>query len=473
MLLKKAYHFLFFLGIFLIPFNSDVPKVFKILGEFGADSSPVFFLVAFVFLAVHQIFTKKIYFPFRSKIYLTFLLFFGVILLVTAFNLPQIIGYYLKFTTGIERFIRQLISIVMSSFVFFYVFINVGRDLGAIPFFKAVRKTFFISFIFVFITGALEFLIISGAGFLTPLLNGLDYLPFVKPEADFRLTRLSSLTFEPPALGTYLITVAGFMFSYILTSKKAIRYLPFLGVLLLAVLSKSRTALVVVVFQAAVGIVLSYYKYYGFRKSFNILAIVGVILMSLTFVVYNKQITETVSEKISSLDFTKMNNRTDKSSISNKTRLGVQVALFEVFKENPVIGVGWGMQAFETRYKYPFWAKNKNYEFPTKYQNKHLKSFPPSYNLYMRILTEAGIVGILFFGYFIFTLFRTSFRLYKNEKHITYLAIALIISFSGLLLNWFQIDSLRIYGFWISLAILILINKKVSYDKASGPNPPL
>ncbi len=465
MLLKKTYHFLFFLGVFFIPFNSDVPKIFKVLGEFGTDSSPVFFLVAFVFLVAHQLIVKKFYFPFSSKIYLSFLAFLAVILLVTAINLPQIMGYYLKFTTGIERFIRQLISILLSAFIFFYVFINVGRDIGALQFFKLVRKTFFISFIFVFVTGVIEFLVISGAGFLTPLLKALDYLPFANPIPDYRHSRISSLTFEPPALGTYLITIAGFMFSYIFTSKKSIRYLPFLAVLVLAILSKSRTALVVVIFQAGVGVGLSYYMFSSFRRTFNVVAIVGIFLLSITLIVYNKQITSVVSEKVASLDFTRMNNKTDNNSISNKTRLGIQVALFEVFKENPVVGVGWGMQAFETRYKYPFWAKNKNYEFPQWYQNKHLKSFPPSYNIYMRMLTETGILGFLTFGFFLYIVFRACLKLYMREKHVTFIAIALLISFSGILLNWFQIDSLRIYGFWISLAVLILINKKVSYDK--------
>lgn len=460
LLLKKTYQIFFILGIFLIPFNSDVPEWLGFLGEFSTDSSPLFFLISFVLLFIHQIFKGKIYFPFNSNIYSFFLLFFGLLFLSTLINLPNVWNYYFKQISGIERFLRQIISILISGFIFFYVFINVCWDYGVIDFFKLIRKIFFISFIFVFTCGVLEYIIVTyNFTQLVPIIKLYNILPFVEIKLSFGLKRISSLTFEPPALGTYLITISGFMFSYILTSKKLLKLVPFLLVVFLAVISKSRTALVVVLLQAIVGVVCAYYMYFDFRKIFNRVLIFGSVLGLVFIFLFRDAIYTAVVDKVQMLDFTRMNNRVDDNSISNKSRLGIQLAMFETYKAHPVFGTGWGQQAFESHLHYPNWAVYNNYEFPTKYLNQNLKNFPPGYNLYLRILTETGIVGILAFLLFLYVVFASTLKLYKLNQQYKYIAVALLITFVGMALNWLQIDSLRLYGFWFSLAILIRFKK--------------
>ena len=216
--IKKLYQILFILGIFFIPFNSQVPKWLGFLGEFSADSSPIFFFLSFLFLFIFQFLKGSLFFPLRSNIYNFFVLFVAILFISTVFNLPNVLGYYFKQTTGIERFLRQIISIIISSVIFFYVFINVCRDYGFADFFKLMRKIFFISFLFVFSCGFLQYLILKfQLGGLTPILSIYNFLPFVKVKLLYAAERISSLTYEPPALGTYLITIAGFMFSYIIT----------------------------------------------------------------------------------------------------------------------------------------------------------------------------------------------------------------------------------------------------------------
>jgi len=464
-LIKKTYQYLFIAGTALIPFNSNVPKWLKFLGEYAIDSSPIFFILSFLTLLFYQVINKKAYIPFSSKIYQSFLFFIAILFVVTLINLPQVLDYYFKFTSGPERFLRQMVSLVISGVIFFYLFVNVARDYDALQFFKLIRTTYLICFSIVFTCGMLEFAIASlGLGFLLPIYELFNFLPFVDGTPDTRLLRISATTYEPPALGTYLITISGFMFSYILTSKKTIRFIPFLCLVLLAILSKSRTALVVVTFQAVVGVGLSYYMYASFRKVFNVQALIGLLLITAVVAVKRDIIYDTVEEKISSLDFTKMNNKTDDNSVSNKTRLGTQIAMWKVFKENPIFGVGWGMQAYEAKKKYPFWAKNRNYEFPQIYLNKHISSFPPSYNLYLRILSESGIVGFLVFLFFVFLIFYVLFTIYIKNRDLRPHAIALLICFAGIFLNWLQIDTMRVYGFWICLALLIMLYKKYNQE---------
>ena len=60
----------------------------------------------------------------------------------------------------------------------------------------------------------------------TMLLNIFDYFPFTEAKIDPRGNRISSVTFEAPALGTYLLSISGWMFSYIITSNSKWKYIP-------------------------------------------------------------------------------------------------------------------------------------------------------------------------------------------------------------------------------------------------------
>ena len=48
----------------------------------------------------------------------------------------------------------------------------------------------------------------------------------------------------------------------------------------------------------------------------------------------------------------------------------------------------------------------------------------------------------------------------KNKGDINTLGIILLVSFTGYALDFMQIDSVRIYGFWICIAILLTKKKK-------------
>ncbi|REG89316.1 O-antigen ligase family protein [Winogradskyella sediminis] len=461
-MVKKAYIFFFVLGVFFLPFNSQIPKWLGFLGEYSSDSSPIFFLISFLFLIFYSLLKGKIYIPLKSLEYNLFLIFCLLLGLATIINLPHILDYYFKQTTGINRFIRQLLSLLMISVVFFIVFINVCREYGVSKFFFMLRKIFFISFIIVFSCGIIEFIIITfNLKELIPVVKLFDYLPFVDIYLDFRLGRVSSTTFEPPALSSYLLTISGFMFSYIFTSKKPLRFLPFLMVVLLALLTKSRTAFVIIIVQIVFGVYYSYNKYPKFKTLFTKAMMLGMVVLVLGVVFKGKEIASSIEERIEALNFA--NNLEFKSSenaVSNKSRLGIQYANFQVFKENPVFGTGWGQQTFQALDHYPDWALKHNYEFKTMYLNEEVKSFPPGYNMYLRILTETGIVGFIGFSLFLYVIIKRIFIYYKTIKRYNYIVIALIISFFGYFLNWLQIDSFRLYGFWICLAILIMLKKE-------------
>ena len=80
--------------------------------------------------------------------------------------------------------------------------------------------------------------------------------------------------------------------------------------------------------------------------------------------------------------------------------------------------------------------------------------------MYLRILSETGILGLLFFALIILQIFLWCYNNLKSENKI--MAFIILISMVGFSLNWFKMDSFRIYFFWICVSFIWVIeeNKK-------------
>ena len=100
------------------------------------------------------------------------------------------------------------------------------------------------------------------------------------------------------------------------------------------------------------------------------------------------------------------------------------------------------------------------------YLNKNEPAFPPGYNLYIRLLAETGIIGFLIFIFLIYTLFKKSYSFIRNDtSEIKTLGMILFISFIGYSFNFFQLDTFRIYGFWLCVAITLTLSSRIYIGK--------
>ena len=444
--------FLILSGIFFMPFNSwdGIP----FLGEYYRDSCVLFFIAAFLIL----LFKKKIKLPFHSPIFYILVIFFLWALLSTALNTETVSQYYFKQTSGTTRFIRQFLSLIIAAFILPITFYNCFLNFETEKLLYKIRRVIYYSFIIVIIYSIVEVLIVKfNLQFLKkPVLNLFDYFPFVDAKTDLRLGRISSVTFEPPALGTYLITIFSWMCSYIITSKSYYKHIPSIAVILLAFISGSRAAFFIILIQAIIFIVvISQPQQYS--KLFTNIIVALSITISTGLIISAPKIISYLDNEIQSF---KLDNADH--SLSNKSRFGIQYAMYEVFLENPIIGVGYGQQAFESRSKYPSWAKRNNWEFRLKYLNQNNKRFPPGYNLYLRLASEVGIVGVgillLFISYILIWCYNNI-----NSKN-NLLGIIIFISIVGFLLNWLKMDTFRIYGFWICLALIFTSTKPIKNE---------
>jgi O-antigen ligase len=454
-ILRKLYVFIFFLGIFFIPFNSF--EGIQVLGEFKGEYGAHFLFLAFLILLVDSFRSSVFSIPYSNFVFQLVVIFLLWCVLASLFNAPSIFESYYKRTSGINRFVRQYFALLLSSVLLFLLYWNVIVKMDRQQILCKIRRVFLYSFIAVSIYAFFEILYLSFGFFPAyQILKFFEYFPFVEFTQDSS-NRISSVCFEAPALATFLISTAGWMFSYILTNKGITKYIPTAVVLILTYFSGSRTALIVVVFQLLVFLSILLTKQQRVRAlGYSVVTILA--LTTLVFISNGDKIIRDVEKKIESLDF----RGNLKTNISNKSRFGIQYANLVVFTQNPIVGVGFGQQGFFARNHYPGWAVKDNFEFKNLYLDKTNPMFPPGYNMYIRLLAETGIIGFLLFVYLLYIVVHlTKKRIKESTNQIDKtLAIILLISFSGFILNWLQLDTFRMYGFWLSLAILINLSKK-------------
>ena len=436
------------LGIFFIPFNSWSGIGF--LGEYYRDSCFLFFSFAFVL----ALFKRRINIPLKNLIFQFLILFIIWSILATLFNVHNMADYYFKQTSGFSRFTNQFGSLIIASIIIPLTFYNGFKWININKTFRLIRRVVLASLIIVLIYSIIEILIVkfNMVNLKKPLLNLFDYFPFTEAKTDMRLRRISSVTFEPPALGTYLLSIAGWMFSYILTEKKNFKYFPTVIVLFLGFMSGSRAAFFAIIIQFIIASIIFLKNKNLTRNLYRV--IIGFSTVSiLTITYFSEPIYNYIKKEINSF---KLDDSTH--SLSNKSRFGIQQAMFYVFLENPISGTGYGLQAFESRKKYPTWAKKNNWEFRLKYLNQNDKRFPPGYNMYLRILSETGLVGLLFFGLMLLQVFLWCYNNLKSENSI--IAFIILISMIGFSLNWLKMDSFRIYFFWLCLALIWVVEQR-------------
>lgn len=453
--IKKIIEVLFFIGLVLIPFTQI--SGIELLREYAHESAIYCWLLGGALALVDDIWTKNNNrVLLKSKLILFWSVFFGWCLLTYVFNFSEIQSNYFKYRTGNNRFVFQIISLFLTSYFLVYYFTNVFTRVGIRESFIKIRKVLLFTFFFVFTYAIVELCVGKFESlFAKKIIEFFNLLPVLN-KTEYYGGRLSSVCFEVPALGNYLILIYGWMFSYVFDDSKWYkRVWPSFLVIFLTVLSGARAALVIVLFQVILGWIL-YVKISKIRINYKIVISALSVLLFLVFLVFFNW------NKVDTIFKEKMNLFDVEHSISNKTRYGMQYASLMVFRENPIKGVGFGQNGFWKQAYYPEWAVEENYEFSEWYLNEEVYNFAPDFNLYTRLLAETGLVGLILFFVFLGSILKESYSLLLSiNSEINVFGIVLFLSFIGFIINWFQIDFFRQFGFWICLSLLVvLINRK-------------
>lgn len=173
--LRQIYFPLFLIGIFFMPFNSW--EGISFLGEFKRESSAIFFLLGFIFILIEIVYTKKVSMPKNSI--LTFLILFLIWCILTIlFNFPVVLDSFYKKTSGVNRFIRQFVSLLISCGVFLYFYYHSLKTLDLKEILQKIRRVLLFSFVVVSIYAFFEIVyIFSGFFPAYQVMRLFDYFP--------------------------------------------------------------------------------------------------------------------------------------------------------------------------------------------------------------------------------------------------------------------------------------------------------
>ncbi|WP_418510454.1 O-antigen ligase family protein [Corallibacter sp.] len=252
-----------------------------------------------------------------------------------------------------------------------------------------------------------------------------------------------------------------------LTEKSGFKkYAPIFSTIILCFLSGSRAGFFIILVQIIVFIFYTI-KDKKYNKLFVKIFLSLTALITVSILFFAKPIYQYTYSKVVSFK-----TDDDVHALSNKSRFGIQYAMFQVFLKNPIKGTGYGLQAFESKDLYPEWAVENNWEFRLKYLNEEVKSFPPGYNLYLRLLSETGIIGFVLFIFFLLIIFLWCYnKTFKKQGQQTIMPLVITISMVGFAINWMKVDTFRMYFFWLSIVLIILLQKQsISNDKEEKNN---
>ena len=136
-------------------------------------------------------------------------------------------------------------------------------------------------------------------------------------------------------------------------------------------------------------------------------------------------------------------------------RLAYVSAAMQAFESHPLSGVGLGASGFWIYSNMPDWALSGDPEIAKQMSPSTADLYPNSKNLYVRLLTETGLVGFMLFMAFYLALFGDALSLLRSENRTSlWLAAAGIFTLAAVFLMGISQDSFAMPEMWINLGIL-------------------
>jgi len=134
------------------------------------------------------------------------------------------------------------------------------------------------------------------------------------------------------------------------------------------------------------------------------------------------------------------------SDVSNLTRLYTYEAAIKMAIDYPIIGVGIGNFGF--------------YYYDYRPSRAHDEQFywPVSNNLFLRVLSEMGISGLMLLALILFFLYqdaKLNIRMTKNDTYWNSISIGLLASTIGILIHFLTIDTFSFSHFWFLIAAIV------------------
>lgn len=140
----------------------------------------------------------------------------------------------------------------------------------------------------------------------------------------------------------------------------------------------------------------------------------------------------------------------------------------QIIKDNPVTGIGFGMQTYKMEHLSHYLKDN-----PT-YYNLNLARFYAPHNTFIDVAVRCGLPGLLFFLYILFAFARTGIGIIKKSRslYITKWSLCIMTVIASYLIQGFLTDLLlgiQVKYFFILLAMMAILWKWHAEDwRAAG-----
>jgi len=451
------------LSLFFLPLNGLPER--RLLGEFSLEGAVYPMLIAVIIYGLAVIQKGRINKP-NLLSYKLLMLFLAWVLISGILNSHGILTNFTKGRSGVEKFSLQFILLL---FVFFTSIVSYAT---LKPFHRKnilliFRRWILFSFLFAGIYSLVieipaqlgQGWAISILGYITPIIYHFDYL---------NLDRLRSLSGEASWFGMYLVFVFPWLMSYYFTERKTYKYIYLALIvyaLVLTFLTYSRTAYFIISFQILAFVMIIFYKgIHRYRRQLLRLLIITVPLLGVLIIETN------AGNKIVYISRSLFEQDTEFQQ-SNIARSGSQLTGIKMGLNHPLAGVGLGQYGFNMPDYLPAWAWESE-EINIWASSSSDTEWAPVHGLWARILAETGFVGLfLWLSVWISVLilvWKRYRKLRQIEKQNSILALSLLISILGLMLNGLIADSLRILSYWITLGVAWAWLTKPSTDSLAA-----
>lgn len=450
---------LFIASIILIPVD-NLPYMSSIMGELGNRGAVYPFIFILPLILVLLLKNKQIYINKTNEAKILFV-FFMWVLLSSVINLPFIQDSIFKGRSGISKIVVQMMLLIFMYAIAYATEVIIQLKKLTL---QDYRRYIAYSTIPVFIYGTIELLNFLGIFDFSDILKGLSYMFQTYHRGEVYTKGIRTICGEVSYFAMYSSFVIPWIVSYIFTEKGFLKKLIYSGMsgylLILLIFSKSRTAYAIIFAQIALFTL--FILVAKVNKKIKVNIIQGILVLLLGFSVLNNTVLSKVGGDSNSMQKISVqgliNSIMDSNNMSNIARFGLQKAAVDIGIGSPVFGVGLGQYGFNVEDNLSPKALTSNEVQRWISEDEDVREYwPPAFALYPRIIAEQGVIGLIIWvtllGYIIIKAILT-----LRKKENDFMGIALIVSFIGILIVWFNADTYAQVPFWITLPFIIRYN---------------
>lgn len=447
--LNNLIHVLWGLVLFTIPVTSFkyYPAIFGSASTQPLSFLPLLVLVPLIIIKIWR--SRKIHLPTQTIILLVFLSILMLSDMLGSIDPPQSIRGF----TYWSRVFRAWVSlgIGLTYFVITYFVSDSEKSL------QNGLKWLFAGLVATIIWGSIQ-----GIAELTPYIDNHWTSDIQKAFSirDLEIARVHGFALEPAWLADQLVMfslpwlLASFLTGYKIMKNRWVQALLVLGSLIILYYSFSRNGLVI--FFVSVSITLLVFFWARIRSMYQQIISIspnaklgfwGVFVLIMAGGVYGT---------IALFDITSLEQVLNYIiNIRAGERLSGAIAGFRLFGENPWFGVGFGSAGLYLFDYYPDWAFGGIWIF-SQFLTYKFFVIPTSRNMYVRLLSETGIIGVGLFVVFLLSVLGTIRKLLTSERPVRkYLGFVGMFAWVAIVMRNITQDSFTFPVMWIMLGSVL------------------